>query len=300
MRAAQTLRKDDTHLEKTFERLMERTVVNFLNESEFEGVKPGDFDNFLDDRDYLYTLVHNIDWQSQLLAVRLLLSRNRQAGKAFSKAMEVEEAEVKAYRGPHHDHWVDQHVDMMHESVYRDAAESMAAIGMIAPLVESMLSQSLATLGGMYDRKNINPGNHKRWERAGGHAARWNCQFYFDSSKEAKNNVILGLPQLAAACGLDKFLSPDFMTWFEAMFTYRNFMFHGGFEWTIDRREFFEKEVEKKRWVRFFICSTTNGRPWIYYIKNEAIDALPAMVENMLDSLGRFAKSLPFELISEP
>ncbi len=275
-------------------------MANFLENSEFEGFKSGDFDNFLDDRDYLYTLVHNIDWQSQLRAVRLMLSRNRQAGKAYSKAIEEDAAEVKAYSGPHHDHYVDQHVDMIHQSVYRDAAESMAAIGMIAPLVESTLGQSLAALGDMYDRKIINPGSHKRWKRAGDHPARWNCQFYFNGKGEASNNIILGLPQLAAACGLDKYLSEDFLTWFEAMFTYRNFMFHGGFEWAIERRQLFEMEVENKGWTSFFNCSTTNERPWIYYIENKAIDALPSMVEDMLDSLGRFARTLPFELTSEP
>ncbi|MGO4569065.1 hypothetical protein AB4Z52_29460 [Rhizobium sp. 2YAF20] len=273
--------------------------MNSLEESAFEGFTPGYFDNFLDDRDYLYTLVHTIDWQSQLLAVRLMISRNRREGEAFSKAIEDDAAEVRAYDGPHHNHWVDQHVDMLHESVYHDAAESMAAIGMIAPLVESTLGQSLAALGGMYDRKNIHPGDHKRWKRAEGHESRWNCQFYFDSKKQAKNNIISGLAQLAAACGLDRFLSQDFMTWFEAMFTYRNFMFHGGFEWTIERRTIFEKEIEKKGWELFFTCSTTNGRPWVYYIRDEAIDALPTMVENMLDSLGLFAKSLPVGLTSK-
>ncbi|MBY3097541.1 hypothetical protein [Rhizobium laguerreae] len=271
-----------------------------MDESAFEGFTPGYFDNFLDDRDYLHTLVHDIDWQSQLLAVRLMIFRNRQAGEAFSKAIKDDAAEVEAYDGPHHDHWVNQHVDMIHESVYHDAAESMAAIGMIAPLVESTLGQSLAALGDMYGRKNINPGDHKRWKRAENHEARWNCQFYFDSEKKAKNNIILGLPQLAGACGLDKFLSQDFLNWFEAMFMYRNFMFHGGFEWTIERRESFEKQIEKKGWDRVFTCSTTNHRPWIYYIKDEAIVALPTMVEDMLDSLGRFTKSLPSELTSKP
>ncbi|UFW64428.1 hypothetical protein RlegWSM1455_23560 [Rhizobium laguerreae] len=270
------------------------------DESTFEGVNRFDFDSFLDNRDYLDALVHTIDWQSQLLAVRLMISRNRLAGEAFSKAIEDEAAELKAYNGPHHDHYVEHHVDMMHESVYRDAAESMAAIGMIAPLVESTLGQSLAALGDMYDRKSIHPGNHKRWKRAENHEDRWNCQFYFNGKKEAKNNIILGLPQLAGACGLDKFLSQDFMVWFEAMFTYRNFMFHGGFEWTIERRDFFEKEIEKKGWDQFFTCSTTDRRPWIYYIKDEAIVALPTMVESMLDGLGRFAKSLPSELTSKP
>ncbi|MGO6939471.1 hypothetical protein [Rhizobium johnstonii] len=262
--------------------------MNSLDEIALEGLAPGYFDNFLDDRDYLYTLLNNIDWDSQLHAVRLMISRNRQAGKDFTQAIEVDEAEVKAYHGLNHDHWVDQNVDMKHESVYRDAAESMAAIGIIAPLVESSLGQALAALGDMYDRMGISPGNHKRWKRSVGDKTRWNCQFHFNSKKEASNNIILGLPQLAEACGLDKFLSKDFMSWFEALFVYRNYMFHGGFEWTIERRELFEANVEKNGWDQWFTCSTSNYRPWIYYIRDEAIVAMPTMVEDMLSSLERF------------
>ena len=62
---------------------------------------------------------------------------------------------MKAYSGPHHYHYVDQHVDLPYETVYRDAAESMAAVGMIAPMVESILCQALAALGRMYQGKKF-------------------------------------------------------------------------------------------------------------------------------------------------
>ncbi|MUZ64365.1 hypothetical protein [Agrobacterium vitis] len=274
-------------------------MAKSLDESAFDGFTPGYFDNFLDDRDYLHTLVHDIDWQAQLLAVRQMISRNRQAGEAFSKAIKDDAAELEAYNGPHHYHYEDQHTDMKFEASYRDAAESMAAIGMIAPMIESTFGQALAALGNMYDRKKLNPADHDRWKRAGNHKERWNCQFYFNKKKQAKNNIFQGLPQLAAACGLDRFLSQDFMSWFEAMFVYRNFMFHGGFEWTIERRDFFEQEIEKNSWGKLFTCSTSNGRPWIFYLEDEAILAMPSMVEEMLDSLGRFTKALPSELTSD-
>jgi hypothetical protein len=273
-------------------------MTKSLDESELEGFDPGYFDNFLDDRDHLHTLVHDIDWQAQLLAVRQMISRNRQAGEAFSKAIMDDAAELAAYNGPHHHHYEEQHTDMKFEASYRDAAESMAAIGMIAPMVESTLGQALAALGRMYDKKDMHPGNHKRWKRAEDHEARWNCQYYFDSKKTAHNDIFRGVPQLSAACGLDKFLSRDFMTWFAAMFRYRNFMFHGGFEWSLERRNHFAAEIEKNGWEKFFTCSTVNDRPWIYYLQDEAILAMPSMVEEMLDSLGCFTKALPSELTS--
>ncbi|WP_426122488.1 hypothetical protein [Pararhizobium sp. PWRC1-1] len=129
---------------------------------------------------------------------------------------------------------------------------------------------------------------------------RWNCQLYFNRKGEAASNIPLGFPQLADACGLAPYLSQDFMKWFEAMFNYRNFMFHGGFEWTVHSREKFTEIIEAKGWERFFTCSTSGDKPWIYYLTNETIADMPDMIGKMLDDLGRFAKDLPFELISKP
>ncbi|OWO89717.1 hypothetical protein B5E41_30015 [Rhizobium esperanzae] len=274
-------------------------MAKSFDESEFEASRSGNFGDLLQGRDYLFFLLDNLDWDSQLLAVRMMIARNRHAAEAFSKAIERDEEEVQAYRGPHHHHYVDQHTDMLHESIFRDAAESMAAIGMIAPMVESTLGQSLAALGEMYTRKNLTPPEHKRWKRANGDPARWNCQIYFNNKGEPKNNILEGFPQLAAASGLEQFLSPGFHTWFKAMFTYRNFMFHGGFEWSLERRAAFKEAIEKNGWD-VFTCSKTGGEPWAFYITDEAINQMPTMVESMLDSLAQFAKSLPFELISDP
>lgn len=273
-------------------------AVSF-DESEFEAFRSEDSGDLLHGRDYLFFLLDNLDWESQLSAVRMMLSRNRDAEAAFAKFIEQDEEEVRAHSGPHHHHYVDQHVDLLHESVYRDAAESMAAIGMIAPMVESTLGQSFAALGEMHTRKGISPPEHKRWRRAKGHASRWNCQVYYDKDGKPNNNIILGFPQLSAASGLDAFVSPEFLTWFEAMFTYRNFMFHGGFEWSLDRRQAFQETIDTKKWDEFFTCSTSNGSRWIFYVAADAINRMPGMVEIMLDSLAAFAKSLPFELVSE-
>jgi len=263
-----------------------------------------DWNNLLHGRDHILTLIDNVEWDSQLRAIRLFIDRNREARENFSAYIKQNEDEVEAYTGPHHDHYVDQHVDLLHETVYRDAAESMAAIGMIAPMVESILCQALAALGKMYQEKKISPPAHKRWTRADQANCpwelRWNCQFHLNDKNEAKNNIPLGFPQLAEACGLAQHLSSDFLTWFKAMFNYRNFMFHGGFEWSVGNRQKFMEMIEKEGWQQFFTCSTYGGEPWIYYLSNETIDGMPDRVGTMLDELGQFAKELPFELTSQP
>lgn len=77
-------------------------------------------------------------------------------------------------------------------------------------------------------------------------------------------------------------------------------MFHGGFEWSIPQREAFVVLIAKNRWERYFIWSTTNHEPWICYLRDEVIDALPDRLFAILGSLGRFTKSLPYELMSDP
>lgn len=273
------------------------------SDDDFAGFQT-DWSNLLHGRDHILTLIDNVEWDSQLQAIRLLIGRNRKAREDFSAYIQQNEDEVNAYSGPHHGHYVDQHVDLLHETVYRDAAESMAAIGMIAPMVESILCQSLAALGRMYQEKNMAPPAHDRWTRADRSISkwedRWNCQLKFSRDNEVKNNIPDGFLQLAEACGLARYLSADFMTWFKAMFNYRNFMFHGGFEWTVSNRRKFANMIEKEGWQQFFTCSTSGGEPWIYYLTNETIDDMPDRVGKMLDELGQFAKELPFKLISQP
>ncbi|SUB02248.1 Uncharacterised protein [Pannonibacter phragmitetus] len=273
-----------------------------LSDSDFEGFEV-DWDEHLCDRDYIYSLIDNVEWESQLRAISLLLQRNRAARKEASEEIKQNESELRSYNGPHHDHYVDQHVFLLHETVYQDAAESMAAIGMIAPMVESILCQSLAALGRMHREKNKELPAQKRWMRANKIECKWedlwNCQKYFNRENEIVSNFIDGFPQLADACGLEKYLPADFMVWFRAMFTYRNFMFHGGFEWSIGNRRKFTREIKEKGWQSFFTCATSDDEPWIYYLKTETIEEMPIWVEKMLDSLGAFAKDLPSELTSD-
>lgn len=96
----------------------------------------------------------------------------------------------------------------MYRSSYSDAAVSLSAIGMIVPMMESVLSQSFHSLGSMYVARQVAPPNHKRWRRAGPHPECWNCQWYFGHG-EVRNDIISGLPQLSAAVGLSAYLEPD-------------------------------------------------------------------------------------------
>jgi hypothetical protein len=171
-----------------------------------------------------------------------MLSRNRSA----ADIAELEER-ARTYSGPYHHHVVDEHVDAMWRSSYSDAAVSLSAIGMIVPMAESVFSQSFQSLGSMYLAKRLEPPDHRRWQRAGRRAEHWNCQWYFGRD-EPRNDIISGLPQLSEASGLSAYLEPDMMDWLAAMLSYRNRMFHGGFEWSVAQRNQFKALISVRNW----------------------------------------------------
>lgn len=255
-------------------------------------------ENLMDDRDYLYRLISNIDWDAQLDAVRSVLRQHRQAADRVSANIKDLEEAARTYDGPYHYHVVDEHVDAMWQSSYSDAAISLSAIGMVVPMIETIFAQAFQALREKYVAKGMSPPQHKRWTRAEQHPERWNVQRYF-ATDGVKTDIISGLRQLCEASGVSPFLGPDYMDWMAALFHYRNQMFHGGFEWSIAQRQSFVKLIAERGWERYFFWSTTNGDPWICYLRDDIIDALPERVFAVLGSLGRFTKALPYELMTD-
>lgn len=255
-------------------------------------------DNLLDDRDYLYRLVETIDWDAQLDAIRGVLRLHRQSAEKVTDNILALRAQAESYEGPYHHHVVDQHTDAVWFSSYSEAAISLSALGMVVPMIESVFSQSLSALGALYAESTISPPAHRRWDRAGADDGRWNCQIYYDKKREPHTDIIRGLPQLSEAAGLSACLSPEDVDWIVALLSYRNRMFHGGFEWSIEQRDKFLALVEGQGWQKYFQWSESDHRPWIFYLRDEVIDAMPDRVRAILDSLGRFARDLPHGLFA--
>lgn len=256
-------------------------------------------EDLLDDRDYLYRLVATIDWDAQLDAIKAVLREHRRSADHVSTSIKELEEEARTYRGPHHEHVVDEHVDAMWRATYSDAAISLSAVGMIVPTIETIFAQAFHALGEKYVAKNMAPPDHKRWRRAKEHPDRWNVQRYFGKDDD-RVDIISGLPQLCEATGVSTHLGPDDLDWIVALLSYRNRMFHGGLEWSSQQRQMFVALIEARGWDQYFVWSTTNDQPWICYLRDEVIDALPDRVFAILGSLGRFTRALPHELMSDP
>lgn len=73
---------------------------------------------------------------------------------------------------------------------------------------------------------------------------------------------------------------------------------YGGFEWSLEQRARFARQIEARHWEHFFSAATTDEEPWIFYVRKEVIAEMPSRIEAILDSWGAFVKGLPFELVA--
>ena len=236
-----------------------------------------------------YLLGDDIDLDAQLLAVRDLMRRHSAASDELSREItELAEA-ARAANGPYAEHLVDLSVDRMHGSVYQDAAHSMAAAGMLAPLMESILVR-------LFQGISLRPWpltDETRKALADATDApsdMWNAQSYFSKNRGLEKNIVTGTRQLSEATGLDAFLPIDFGSAFEALVLYRNKMFHNGFEWPIEMRVKFQTLIEQKGWQDWFSSSSTDHKPWIFYMSPAFIQRAVALVEETLDAAGRLVR----------
>ena len=247
----------------------------------------------MDDRDYLFRLVTEIDWESQVRAVRTVLSRNSKASAAAQEYIDELKATGRGQRDE------DDLLDALSQATFDDGANSMAAIGMVAPMVESLFSQAFSSLGLLYAEKGMEPPDDERWSVAGSHEHRWNCQYYFKNVDEPpRQDIISGIVQISRASGLKNYITKADFVWIRAMLTYRNFMFHNGLEWSPQRRADFVKVMKEQKWEHFFSFAKTGGDPWVFYIDKEVMADIPNVIERILDGMGKFAKKLPFELVA--
>jgi hypothetical protein len=131
------------------------------------------FDSFTD-REVGLTLLSHVDYEAQLLAVHALLRRQKDAEQLLRDEIVEIDAFAKRTSGSRNQQAVDEWVDHLHASVYQDAAHSMAAVGMLAPLFESILCQSFRGIRRSFETNSIPLSPHQRWKSTA-MEERWDC-----------------------------------------------------------------------------------------------------------------------------
>ena len=155
--------------------------------------------------------VFEFDYRSQLQAVRQLLARNEQADARLSHEIE----EIEWWRSVSSEGDSDvafvYTIDMISESIYQRVAHSMAAVGVIAPVVEAAFKDAVRRSG-----EELPP-----------------------------RNFADRLPAIIARTGVSAYLPDEFSMTMEALFQYRNKLFHWGFEWPENECERFQNAMKK-------------------------------------------------------
>lgn len=249
-------------------------------------------DDFIDisDRDYACALLPNLDYEAQLDAIKDLLQRHMRADQLLGEEIKEIEEHARQLSGVRNQQAIDEWVDRMHASVYQDAAHSMAAVGTLAPLVESIFHQAFLGTRDYYVSQSLHRPSHPRWQEA--ERDEWDCHFVWKNGKRSKN-LVEGIFQLADAVGMSPHLPENIQPKLGALFAYRNKMFHHGFEWPPVERSKFAKLIQSKKWPdSWFDAATSDSHPWIYYMTETYISDCVSVIEQIIEAIGSFARKL--------
>jgi hypothetical protein len=184
----------------------------------------------LSDRDRAGLILDRVDYEQQLTAITGLLARN----KAADKQLEAERKEIVAFikksSGSAQEHAIDESGENFYAMVYQGAAHSMAALGMIAPMYESMFIQAFESIREIFRKTGVSLPAHAR-DGITKSDDFWDCHLVYSEKAKYKTrpDLVEGIMELADATELT--LPDGLENLLEALFSYRNKMFHCGFEW---------------------------------------------------------------------
>lgn len=245
----------------------------------------------LTDRDYAVLLLEDVDLEAQLLAVRSVLRRNAQADSELAKEIEDLGKRAGEASGEYGLHLQDTWVDHLHDSVFQDAAHSMAAVGMLAPMLESLFVATFRGIGGL--KPPVRPVTPAGVRAAhAGDPDFWDPHFLFAELRSQRVGIVRGIRQLVESTGLAPHLPADYSDVLNALFSYRNKMFHWGFEWPKDEREKFERLIVSEGWPSdWFTRSLSGGETWILYMSDVLIRLVLTRIDEMLDGIGVFIQA---------
>jgi hypothetical protein len=245
------------------------------------------FERFgISNRDQALFLIAERDLEAQLIAIKGALKRNNEAEAEATERIQAMAAQIKLLDpldSRNADHLNDILTEMLHESVYRDAAHSMSAVGMLAPFVESLF---VSTFAGLRERAHAAESVDLRAKATQNQY--WNPQILF-GKEGPRDDIVKGINQLATSTGLQSFLPEGYQKTLSALFSYRNNMFHNGFEWPPEARQKFANRIINNGWPGNWFAQATRGdEPWVFYMSDDFIAHCLQMIDQVLEGVGRY------------
>ena len=222
---------------------------------------------------------------SQLIAIRSVLERNQEAEDKVAVEIERIETEIRARGG---NSWMEsERISHLHSSTFLDAAHSMAAVGLIAPLIESLFDRTFRYLKRAVGESYSLGSGHERWQLDD----RWDHRFVWKRGRRSRD-IAKGIVQLAEAIDLRKHLPADLERTLSALFAYRHRMFHSGLEWPEKDVRDFANLIASKGWTNCFSSAESGGDPWIFYLSREFTDHCLETVDEIIDGVGARVRSV--------
>lgn len=244
----------------------------------------------LSNRDAACKVLPDLDYVAQLVAISHALRRHHEADEELQREIADIEEEAQRTSGLRNMVAVSERTDRLYTSVYQDAAHSMAAVGMLAPMIESMFYQAFQGIRQVFHSETKPPTNHARWQQPA--EDQWDCHFVWSKGRRSEN-LVEGIMQLADAVGLKPHLPGDLQLTLQALFEYRNKMFHCGFEWSLHERHKFAKRIADAKWpADWFATATSGGEPWVFYMTDAFVQRVIEMLDQVICGIGTYCKAM--------
>ncbi len=244
----------------------------------------------MSDRDAACEILPDLDYEAQLIAISALLRRNDQEDAETERQIKEVDEYARKTSGWRNQRAVDEWVDLLYGSTYQGAAHSMAALGMLAPFYESMFFQAFQGIRKEYFGMDVIPPGHTRSGMAKPDDF-WDCHLLCNAKGKKEKQLIPGIKQLAEAVGLTVHLPVELHNMLEALFSYRNKMFHEGFEWPLKECAKFTKRIQDENWKNWFSFASHGDDPFIVYMTEAFINHCLDIVHKLLDAFGAYCKA---------
>ena len=231
-----------------------------------------------------------IDLESQLIAIKVHLQRNKEFEKVTVEQIEAFEEEVRATidGGQEFKKYIEtRKADAMCVSKFLDATRSMSATSLLAPFVESLFVSIFIGIRKLAWEENYNDPRKMAMQEQ-----YWNPRVII-RNRGANRDIVKGIVELAESTNLHSHLPKKYEQKLEALFLYRNNMFHYGLEWPLDIHANFAKK--NSNWPKeWFIQSEDGDEPIVFYISEEFIAQCLNMVDNVLIGVGLYLSNIEY------
>ncbi len=220
---------------------------------------------------------NRIDFKTQYLAMKEMLQAVKEPTVKFQDDYNSLQKKVESQGG---NDFIAEHLnDKGYESQFWDMSYSLAAIGIIAPYIESLFTAMFADYG-----KYCAPeeSEHDRFRNFTKY--KWDPHYFAKKSDRVETDIAKGILQLLKCTGFKDGTIAKCKKFIPAIFRYRNLMFHNGVHWPKVKREVFIKEAKGGGWYDWFLFDENSD--FVYMGESfieEILENIIEIVEEYID-----------------